>query len=182
MRKVKISLLVVAVSAVLAMAGCGDSAGETTKTTVAPAATETTATQAPSTTTSATSTSSPETTAAPPDSDGGWTTIATLSSSDEPWRGMDGLYVSEPFSVSGEAQLVLDMPDGRGLDGVIIAVIPSDKISDAASLIDAVQSSEVVTIPAIMPVQAVTGLDGEYVLLNSVPASKPWSVELQSRP
>jgi hypothetical protein len=182
MRKVEVGLVVVAVIAVLAMAGCRDSAGETTETTEVPAATETTVAQAPSTATSATSAPSPETTAALPGSGGDWTTIATLSSSDEPWQDMDGLYISEPFSVSGEAQLVLDMPDAEELDGVIIAIIPPDKTSDFASLIDAVQSGVVVTIPAVKPVRAVTGLDGEYVLVNSVPASKPWSVELQSRP
>ena len=94
---------------------------------------------------SATETSTGAEPSAPPSDsetpgDGEWTTVVTMTSSDEPWQGLDmTLLMSEPFTASGEAQLVLDMPDAGKLDGVIVAIIPADKVTDVTSLLDAIQ-------------------------------------------
>ncbi len=91
--------------------------------------------------------------------------------------------MTEPFTISGEAQLVLDMPDAGELDGVIAALLPANMVTnDPMALIDAIQEGVVVTVPAAIPTQAVSGLDGTYVLVNSVPTSDAWSLELQTRP
>lgn len=73
------------------------------------------------------------------------------------------------------------MPDAGQLDGVIVAIIPADKATDASALMGAIQDGEVVTLPAAVPTQEVSGLDGTYVLVNSIPTSAAWSLELQTR-
>lgn len=90
--------------------------------------------------------------------------------------------MSDPFTAAGEAQLVLDMPDGGELDGVIVGIIPADKATSLSALLEAVQEGIVVTLPATLPTRAISGLDGTYVLVNSVPQTVAWSVELQTRP
>jgi len=158
---------------ILTIVGCGSSDGGGTEVTQA---SDTSTTQASDTsTTQATETS---TTQAP--TGDSWTTIATLSSSDPPWKGMDGILVSEPFTVTGEVQVVLDMPDAGDLDGVIVAIIPADKATDLGALMAAIQG--VVTLIASAPTKVVSDLDGTYVLFNSVPATKAWSVDVQTRP
>jgi hypothetical protein len=176
MRRVWIGLISVAVIAAFMVAGCGGSSSETTKTTGAPAASATTAG------TPATQALPTETTAAPAPGDDGWATVATLRSTDPAWQGMEGILISEPFSVSGEARLVLDMLETEEPDGVIVAIVSSDRATDPLTLIDAVRDGVVVTILAMDPVKEVSGLDGTYVLVNSVPATSAWSLELQSRP
>jgi hypothetical protein len=143
---------------------------------------ETSTTQAPPMAASTTQASVGETSTSLAATTGDWTTIATLHSTDSPWQGMEGILISESFTVSGDAQLVLDMPDAGELDGVIVAVIPADSVADATALLAAIQDGVVVTLPAAFPTQAVSGLDGTYVLVNSAPASAAWSVELQARP
>lgn len=179
MRKVWIGLISVAVIAVFMVVGCGGSSSETTETTGAPAASATTAqtsgtpaTQAPPT----------ETTAAQAPGGDGWVTVGTLRSTDPAWQDMEGIAVSEPFSVSGEARLVLDMPEAGDADGVIVAVVSADQATDPMTLIDAIRDGEVVIILAMDPVKEISGLDGIYVLVNSTPATTAWSVELQGRP
>lgn len=187
MRRVRIGLVaaMVAVMVIVAfvMAGCGGSS-ETTDTTAATTTTETTAAQAPPTDTSTTQASSTDTSTPPAAGGDGWATITTLRSTDPSWEGLEGLLMSEPFSVSGDIRLVLDMPDAGEVDGVIAALIPAGSFTDASSLIDVIQSGEatMVTLVAQLGPETVSGLQGEYVLVNSVPTDKPWSVEVQSQP
>ncbi len=168
MRRVWISLVALTI-VTMTMVGCGGSDDGI------PDAT----TSSESSTTQASPTETP-TTQAPAGDD--WTTVATLRSTDAPWQDMEGILVSDPFTAAGEAQLVLDMPDAGELDGVIVAIIPADKATDPIALMDAIQEGVVVTLPGVMPTQSVSGLDGTYVLVNSVPEPKAWSVELQTRP
>jgi hypothetical protein len=150
----------------------GDTSASETSTSQAPA-TETSATEALATTTT--------TTQAPTGND--WTTIATLRSSDSPWKGLEGILMTEPFTATGEVQLVLDMPDAGEFDGLIVAIIPADKATDdPAELIAAIQDGVVVTLPAATPTKVVSELDGTYVLVNAVPEPKAWTLELQTRP
>ena len=130
--------LVVMMIVVLPIAGCGGSDDGEAKDAVA---LEASTTQAPTTeisvvqdpatgiSTTLVPASTTSTSQAPPADD--WTTIAMLQSTDSPWQGMEGILLSEPFTVSGKAQLVLDMPDAGQLDGVIVAIIPADKATDA---------------------------------------------------
>lgn len=180
MRRVWIGLVAAMIIA-LTIAGCGNS---DTGVTVVTAATETSSTQAPATETSTTQAASTETSAAEAPTGADWTTLATLHSSDAPWQGMEGILMSEPFTVTGEAQLVLAMQDAGQFDGVIVAIIPADKATDAAALLSAIRDEDgvIVTLLASVPPEAVSGLDGTYVIFNSTPASKPWSLELQTRP
>ena len=105
-----------------------------------------------------------------------------MNSTDAPWQGMEGILVSQPFTASGEVQVVLDMPDAGDIDGVIVAFVEADKLTDVTALLDAVQDAVVVVVPAAAPVQTAPGLDGTYVLVNSVPTSTAWSLEVQTRP
>ena len=176
---------------ILTIVGCGGSGDGVTEVTQA---TETSTTQAAETsTTQATgtpTTQAPETptteatetpTTQAPTGDA-WTTIVTLSSNDPAWKGMEGILVSEEFTVTGEVRVVLDMPDAGELDGVIVGIISADKATDVMALIDAVREGVVVTLRGAAPTKEVPGLDGTYVLVNSIPTSKAWSVDLQTRP
>ncbi len=190
MRRFCISLAAVAF-VVLTIVGCGGSGDGVTEVSQA---TETSTTQATDTSTTQTAetpttqATDPSTTqAADPSTTqaatgDAWTTIITLSSSDPAWKGMEGLLVSEQFTVTGEVRLVLDMPDAGELDGVIVGIVPADKATDVMAIIDAVREGVVVTLRGAAPTKVVPGLDGTYVLMNSVPTSKAWSVDLQTRP
>jgi hypothetical protein len=190
MRRFCISLAAVAL-VILTIVGCGGSGDGVTEVTQA---TDTSTTQAAETpTTQATETpttqaTAPSTTQAPetpttqaPTGDT-WTTIVTLSSSDPAWKGMEGILVSKQFAVTGEVRVVLDMPDAGELDGVIVGIVPADRATDVLALIDAVREGVVVTLRGAAPTKVVPGLDGTYVLVNSIPTSKAWSVDLQTRP
>ncbi len=176
------AMLIVALTVV----GCGSSDSGTTDetqapetaTTQAPAA-DTSTTQAPTVTTQAPANDTATTQAA---TNEGWSTIATLSSSDAPWQDLAGILVSEPFTVSGEARVVLDMVDTGVPDGVILAVVPADMVTDPSSLLDAVRGATVLTLLPSAPIETVSDLDGTYVMINSVPTSSPWSLELQTQP
>lgn len=116
------------------------------------------------------------------DADGGaWTTVATLRSGDAHWQNMEGLLVSEPFDAAGDVQVVMEMPNGGPMDGVIAMIIPSDQATDARALMAAVRQGQTVMMVGAAPTQAVTGLDGTYVLVNSVPSPHAWSLEIQTR-
>ena len=181
------SLLIVA----LMISGCGGTDSETNGGT---ASTQSQTTAQGASTSAAPTTEAPSTTATstgaepstpPSDSetpaDGEWTTVVTMTSSDEPWQGLDNILMSEPFTASGEAQLVLDMPDAGKLDGVIVAIIPADKVTDVTSLLDAIQDAAVLTLIPSTPIEAVNDLDGTYVLVNTVPGGAAWTLELQTR-
>ena len=181
-------MVVVTMVLVLSLAACG-SVEETTTEQTAPA--ETTA--APTTSVVATTDEAPaattESTQPPsgptPAGDAGqadWQTVATLRSTDPDWQGLKDILVSEPFTVSGDAQLVLDMPEAGELDGVICAVIPADKATDPLTLVDAMWEGMVFTLVPIASIQEAAGLDGTYVLVSSVSGEVPWTVELQTRP
>lgn len=115
--------------------------------------------------------------------EGQWQTVGTLSSSDPSMEGYEGLLVSQPFDVSGEAQVVLDMPDAGAVDGVNLAIIRADKASDPMTILGALRDEDTrhVILLASMGSEQVSGLDGTYVLINSTPVTLAWSVELQTR-
>ena len=166
--------LVVLTIVVLAVGGCG---GPDDGVVGEPSPSETSVTQVPATETSVPS--------APTTAE--WTTVVTMRSSDSTWQDMDGILVSKPFTATGDVQVVLDMPDTGELDGLIIAIIPADKATDTATLVDLTdaiqQEGTVLTlIPTIAPAKTVSSLDGTYVVVNSVPTSSAWSLDVQTRP
>jgi hypothetical protein len=178
--------------------GCGSGTAATItsvtpaqSTTTAAAATTTAAAVAPTTSTTAptatttTATSGEETTATQPSATQAptgyaWATIVTLRSTDSLWQGLQNVRVSKPFTLTGEARLVLDMPDAGEFDGVIFIIIPADKATDFTALLDALPNGVVSVLVKNAPIKAISGLHGTFVLVNSVPGSKPWSVELQT--
>ncbi len=122
-----------------------------------------------------------------PSSESDWTTVVKLESTDSPWQGMEGMLVSEPFTVSGEARLVLDMIDtGDFVVGVLLWIIPADLVpaaDDPMGWADAVQDNTAVdmTMVAASPTKEVPGLDGTYVLyVTSYEGQPAWSLELQA--
>ena len=159
MRKGWIVLVSIAVLA-LAAAGCGGSEEAVDAETPA---------ESPATTTSAAASPAGET----------WTTVTTLSSSDP--QELEGLLISEPFDVAGTVRLELDMPDGGELDGVIAVIIPADEAEDAGAILGALSDAPSVTLIPSAPSKDVPDLEGTYVLVNSVPAEKAWSVEIKTQ-
>jgi ABC-type glycerol-3-phosphate transport system substrate-binding protein len=156
MRARYIGLLVVLLVLVVALAGCGGSEDGAT-------------TESPAATTPAAESPAAESPAAE------WTTVTTLSSTD-PTNEMD-LHVSEEFTVSGDAQLVLDMPDGGDTDGVIAALLPAGE----PITVEAAGKAESATLVVALPPQVVSGLDGSYVLLVTPASDKAWTVEVQTQ-
>jgi hypothetical protein len=182
MRRFCISLAAVAL-VILTIVGCGGSGDGGTEVTQATDTSTTQATETPTTqATDPSTTQAPETPTTQAPTGDAWTTIVTLSSSDSAWKGMEGILVSEQFTVTGEVRVVLDMPDAGELDGVIVGIIPADKATDVMTLIAAIQGGVVVTLRGAAPTKMVPDLDGTYVLVNSIPTSKAWSVDLQTRP
>ena len=104
-----------------------------------------------------------------------WTTVATLSSTDRT-NDMD-LHVSEKFAVSGDVQLVLDMPDAADTDGVITAFLAAGE----PITVEAGAKAESAALAGAPPTQVVSGLDGSYVLLVTPASAKAWSVEVQTQ-
>ncbi|MBU2602551.1 MAG: hypothetical protein KKA32_10345 [Actinobacteria bacterium] len=182
MRRFCIGLTVVAILS-LTIVGCGSSDNGAAE---KPSATETSTTQSSSTPSSSADTPTTQTpttqtpTTAPADDT--WTTVATLRSSDPPWNDMPGILISEPFAVTGDLQVVLDMPDAGDMDGVIAAIVAADKASDVSALLGALGDAAIVTMMPAAPTQEVSGLDGTYVLVNSVPTAKEWSLDVQTKP
>jgi hypothetical protein len=159
MRKSRFILALIAVLALLAV-GCGGSE-------------EAVSEESPSETPAAT-TSAPASPAAE-----AWTTVTTLKSSDP--QKLEGVLISEPFDVAGTARLELDMPDGGRLDGVIAVIIPAEKATDAGTILGAISGGASVTLMPSRPMQEVPDLEGAYVLVNSVPADKAWSLEIKTQ-
>jgi hypothetical protein len=156
MRRTFGGLIAIALLA-LALMGCGNSG-------------EGTATQSPEATTPAAESPAAESPAAT------WTTVMTLNSTD-PTNDM-GLLVSEEFTVGGDVQVVLDMPEGEETDGVIAAFLPAGE----PITVDSATNAESVALAVALPTQVVAGLDGTYVLLATPSTTKPWSLEVQTQP
>jgi hypothetical protein len=155
MRRTYIWLALIAVLG-LALVGCGGSDGG--------AADESPATMSPAAESSPAESPATE-----------WTTVASLSSTD-PTNDM-GLHVSEEFTVNGDAQLVLDMPDGGDTDGVIAAFLPAGE----PITVEAGAQAESAALAGALPTQVVGGLDGSYVLLVTPASTKAWTVEVQTQ-
>jgi len=186
-------ILAVILATTLMLAACGNDATGGDNTTAAPEAAaqavSTTAAptmEAPTTDTTVTDTTAaaqPPATSASADQgtgEDGWKTVVALKSDAAPWQDLPGLLVSDPFTVKGEARLVLDMPDAGELDGVLLAIIPADRLTDLITITEAISDGIAITLIPAYPVKEVDDLDGTYVLLNSVPAEIPWTVELQT--
>jgi hypothetical protein len=110
-----------------------------------------------------------------------WTTVATLRSDSPPFQGMESILVSDPFSATGEARLVLEMPDVGKFEGLVGMVIPAEKATDARAILAAVPDGISVIIVGAAPEHLVPDLDGTYVFVNSVPAPKAWTLEIQTK-
>ena len=110
-----------------------------------------------------------------------WTTVATLTSSDAPWQGIAGILVSKPFEATGEVQVVMAMPDGGQLEGVIAVIVPVEQAADHRTLMAGVRQGESVMLVGAQPAQVVTGLEGSFVLINAVPSAHDWTLAVQTR-
>jgi hypothetical protein len=142
---------------VLVLMGCGSSGGGATE---SPAATSTAAAESP----------------AAESPDAGWATVATLRSTD-PANDL-GLLVSDEFTVAGDVQVVLDMPEGEDVEGVIAAFLPAGE----PITVEAGAAAESVALAVAMPSQVVSGLDGAYVVLATPSTTREWSLEIQTKP
>ena len=109
-----------------------------------------------------------------------WTTATTLSSSDAP--GASGVPTSKSFTTSDRVQLVLDVPGGGALDGVVGSIVPADQAADTSTLLKALKTAESVTLSKAKGTTVVSGLNGTYVLVLTPPAMKEWSVEILTAP
>ncbi len=112
-----------------------------------------------------------------------WTTVTTLRS-DDPQK-TEGLAISEPFTASGDVRFVVDMPDAGEMDGVSAFVMAEDEAGDAVSIMKAFRAlpdeQQLTLMPSLGGEQVVPGLDGSYVVVNSVPSEKAWSIEVQTQ-
>ncbi len=118
---------------------------------------------------------------AEPAADDAWTTVAILRSSDPTFQDLDNILVSEPFTVSGDVRVVMDMPDGGRVDGVGGVIMAADKATDSKGLLQGIRDGESVILIGAAPTKVVSGLDGTYVFMNAVPAPQAWSLEIQVR-
>jgi len=109
-----------------------------------------------------------------------WTKATTLSSSDPP--GASGVPTSQPFTTGNKVQLVLDVPNGGALDGVVGSIVPADQAAETSSLLKALKNAESVTLSMAKDTVVVSGLNGSYVLVLTPPAMKEWSVQIQTAP
>lgn len=168
--------------AVLMASGCGT--GGTAATTAAPG-TETPTAADTSAVTESTPAAPAEST--PASDDGSWQTVVTLGSSDPPMEGYEDILVSEPFLASGEAQLVLDMPDADGLAGVMCTVMPAEWATDLTTISSKLTDERTIhaTLVAGDPPQDLGDLDDTYVIIvlpsTGVIGDGEWTVQLQTR-
>lgn len=173
--------LMAALITVLGTSGCGS--GATVETPAPPGTEAPPAVQTPAATESA-PVAPAESSQAPEDAS--WTTVATLSSSQPSMKGYEGILVSDPFLASGEAQLVLDMPDADGLAGVGAVVMPAEWATDPSTILDKLLDERTinVTLVAGSPPEQLGNLDGTYVIIvvqSSVIGDGEWTVQLQTR-
>ena len=110
-----------------------------------------------------------------------WTTVATLTSGDEPWQDIAGILVSKPFEATGEVQVVMEVPDGGQLEGVIAVIVPAEQMADHRTLMTGIRQGESVMLVGAQPTQVVTGLEGSFVLVNAVPSAHDWTLTVQTR-
>ncbi len=135
-----------------------------------------TATESPAATTPTAEASATETPAAESPAADGWTTATTLRS-DDPTNEI-GALVSQEFTVTGEARLVLDVPGGEDTDGLLASVLPAGE----EITIDLIRESESTPLAVVLPEKTITGLDGSYVVMVTPTTDKAWSLEIQTRP
>ena len=105
---------------------------------------------------------------------GSWQTITSLSASDPQ---TDAGLISEPFTSAGKLKLVLDMPQGDTLDGVLGTIIPASAAGDPSS---AILDGETVSLNKTLNTQEVSGLSGSYVLVVPMAGLKAWTIEIQA--
>ena len=186
MRRFLIGLTVTMIT-VLGASGCGN--GGTAATTAPPGPETPTAAGTP--TAAETPAVTESTPAAPaespqaPDEDS-WETVVTLSSSDPSMEGYEDVLVSEPFLAVGEAQLVLDMPDAGGVDGILPMVMPAEWATDLATISSKLLDERTinVTLAAALPPEQLGNLDDTYVIIvlrSSVIGDGEWTIQLQTR-
>lgn len=111
-----------------------------------------------------------------------WRTVVTLNSDDPFWGGTDNILMSAPFTASGEVRLVLDMPDAGRLDGVVGMLVPVESATDLRTLHRAAREGDAVLLSALSPSVVVPDVEGDRVFVNTVPAARPWTLEIQIRP
>ena len=166
---------------VLGASGCGN--GGPAATTAPPGPETPTAAETPAVTesTPAAPTESPQ---APVEDS--WKTVGTLSSSDPSMKGYEDILLSEPFLAIGEAQLVLEMPDAGGVDGVLPVVMPAEWATDPTTILGKLLDERTinVTLAAALPPEPLGNLDDTYVIIvlrSSVIGEGEWTVQLQTR-
>lgn len=108
-----------------------------------------------------------------------WTTVTTLRSTDPTFQDLDNMLVSDPFTTTGDVRLVMNMPDAGRVDGIVGVIMAADKATDLRTLLQGVREGVGVTIIGAAPQQVISGLDGTYVFMNSIPANREWSLEIQ---
>ena len=85
--------------------------------------------------------------------------------------------------MDGDVRLVLDKPDGKCFDGVIVANVEADN-TDPLELHKVIGDSKTVTLvdeSKSLQTEEVSGLKGSFRLINSVPTEKAWAVEVQTK-
>lgn len=108
-----------------------------------------------------------------------WKTVATLRSSDTPFQELDNILISDPFTANGDVRIVMEMPEAGRVDGVVAMLLPAEKATDLSTILRAIPEGVSVTVIGAAPQQVVSGLQGTYVLINTVPAPREWTLEVQ---
>lgn len=101
-------------------------------------------------------------------------------------KGYEDILLSEPFLAIGEAQLVLEMPDAGGVDGVLPVVMPAEWATDPTTILGKLLDERTinVTLAAALPPEPLGNLDDTYVIIvlrSSVIGEGEWTVQLQTR-
>lgn len=66
--------------------------------------------------------------------------------------------VGDPFTVKGKMRVVLDMPDAGELDGVTLAIIAADQLTDPLTIIGAIRNGTAFILLHYYPVKEVDNL------------------------
>jgi len=86
-----------------------------------------------------------------------------------------------PFDAGSEVHIVLDLPKGGDLDGILGVILPADKAIARSAVLDATpDGASVIRIPSA-PTRVASGLDGTALLVDPMPTKKAWASELQTR-